>query len=82
MKTISIEKKYQFYLKKVNLKESRMHPQQKKQLREAFFGAAGIMLVALREQLGRIDDEEEAIACLDDMEQQVNTFFENQIKKS
>lgn len=76
MKKISIEEKYQFYLKKINLSETTMHPEQKRQLRHAFYGSAGILLIALRDELTELD-EEESIECLDDMMKQVGDFVNN-----
>lgn len=71
----NIEARYLFYLNKVNLKESEMHPTQKKQLRQTFYGAFGIALELLQNDVARIENEDEAILALEDMKNQVSKYF-------
>lgn len=54
----NLEHQYQLYLERVNLHEERMHPQQKVQLKEAFFGACGQLLVLFRDDIGALPEEE------------------------
>lgn len=77
----NIEYQYQLYLKRIGLREDSMHPQQKKQLKEAFFGATGQILVLLREGVGDLE-EDDAVNVLNDMETQVLQFFVNKINKN
>lgn len=51
-----------------------MHPIQKKQIRQTFFGASGQMLILLRDEVSKLE-EEEAIHLLQDMLNQVSNFF-------
>lgn len=71
---ISIEKSYEFYLKKVGLSEDKMHEDQKRETRRAFYGAWGILL---NEHLKKLADlkEEEAVRAIEDMVVQVEAFW-------
>ena len=51
-----------------------MHPQQKIQLRQTFFGASGQMLILLRDELSKLE-EEKAMETLQDLINQVGNFF-------
>lgn len=70
----SIEKQYQYYLQRVNLKESEMHPEQKKQLKQAFFGASGQIILLLRDKISRLN-ERDAVEVLHSMINQVANHF-------
>jgi hypothetical protein len=70
----NLEHQYQLYLQRVALDENKMHPEQKKQLRQTFFGCAGQMLVMLRDDLQALP-EDEAIEVLKDMFNQVGDYF-------
>jgi hypothetical protein len=74
MEEFNLEKQYQSYLQRVALKESEMHPEQKKQVRQAFMGACGQMLVLLRDEISKLS-EEEAIDKFQDMMNQVGDYF-------
>lgn len=69
---INVEEKYQFYLEKVGLNESTMHPIQIQQLRETFFGAFGIMIRILSEE--DINEKD-----LNSIGNQVASFFKKTI---
>jgi len=79
MNKFNLEDQYQEYLKLVKLNEETMHPAQKIETRRAFFGACGIMLVMLRDDIGGIEDEDEAIRVLEDLRDQVAKFWETSI---
>lgn len=74
MKQFNLEEQYQLYLQRVDLKERDMHYDQRIQLRQAFFGACGQMLILLRDELSKLD-ENTAIAILQDMINQVSDYF-------
>lgn len=74
MKEFNLEHQYQLYLQRMALAESTMHPQQKIQLRQTFFGASGQMLILLRDELSKLD-EEKAMETLQDLINQVGNFF-------
>lgn len=69
-----IEFQYQEYLKRVNLNEADMHTQQRKQLRETFFGAVGAVLILLRVETQKLS-EDDAVKSFQYMIDQVGEFF-------
>ena len=75
----SIEFQYQLYLSRIQLKEENMHPQQRVQLRQTFYGASSQMLLMLRDDLARLE-ESHGVAVLQDMMDQVQTYFMNALK--
>ena len=74
---IDIEERYQKYLKQIKLTEAGMHPEQKKQLRQTFFAAWGIAIISMRDEVGAIENEDEAIECMQDQLNQVGNHFLN-----
>ena len=80
MQEFNLEHQYQLYLERMALSESTMHPQQKIQLRQTFFGASGQMLILLRDELSKLE-EEKAMKTLQDLINQVGNFFLAETKK-
>ena len=74
MQEFNLEHQYQLYLQRMALSESTMQPQQKIQLRQTFFGASGQMLILLRDELSKLE-EEKAMETLQDLINQVGNFF-------
>lgn len=74
----NLEHQYQLFLERMALSEDNMHPQQKVQLKQTFYGACGQMLVLFRDDIGSIKDEQEAVNTLKDMFNQVGQFFINE----
>lgn len=74
MQEFNLENQYQLYLQRMSLSESTMHPQQKIQLRQTFFGASRQMLILLRDELSKLE-EEKAMETLQDLINQVGNFF-------
>ena len=81
MDNFNLEYHYGLFLKRINLREENMHPEQKKQLKETFYGASGQMLLILRDEISKLE-EDEAIAAFEDMMNQVQNFFLSQSNKS
>lgn len=81
MDNFNLENQYQLYLKRVALKESEMHPTQRKQLRQAFMGACGQMLILLRDEVGALD-ENKAIEVMQGMIGQVSDYFLRETNKT
>ena len=79
-KKIDLEKQYQLYLKNMDLHESKMHPQQKIQLKQTFFGAFGQAVLALRDEVAA-QDEDAAVESLQDILNQVQDFFLAETKR-
>lgn len=80
MQEFNLEYQYQLYLQRMALSESTMHPQQRIQLRQTFFGASGQMLILLRDELSKLE-EEKAMETLQDLLNQVNNFFLSETNK-
>lgn len=74
MEQFNLEHQYQLYLKRVALTESKMHPDQRRETRQAFMGACGQMIFLLRDELALLD-EDKAIAVLEKMKNEVGNFF-------
>ncbi len=74
MDKFNLEKQYELYLQRVNLKESDMGEVQKREMRATFIGACGQMLILLRDDLGVLP-EDLAIETMQDMINQVAEYF-------
>lgn len=74
MKEFNLENQYQLYLKRVALNETEMHHEQRKQLRQAFMGACGQIILLLRDEVGKLE-EDEAIKVMENMIEQVGNYF-------
>jgi len=74
MKQFDLEAQYQQYLRRVGLVESKMAPLQQKQLRQTFFGAAGSLLMLLKNDITPLP-EDQAVLALEDMINQVSNYF-------
>jgi len=70
-----LENQYQYYLKRVGLSESRMHPQQRGETKRVFFAACAQMLILFRDGLGNIEDDNEAIRAMYNLLDQTETFW-------
>ena len=66
---------YKLYLQRMGLKEENLHPVQKEQLEQAFFGACSQMLFLFRDEVGRIESEEEAVNTMKNMIDQASAFW-------
>ncbi len=73
-KAFDIEFQWQEYLLRHGLREEYMEPEHCKQLKEAFYGAIGIVLVILKSEK---HTEKEAVAGWKSMLEQVGDFFLN-----
>lgn len=74
MNQFSLEHQYQIYLKRIGLSEDKMHPEQKKQLRQTFMGACGQLLLLMRDEVSSFD-EEKAVEIMQGMLQEVTNYF-------
>lgn len=78
MKT-KIEQHYQSYLKTVKLDESKMPQSQINTLRDTYFGAWGQALIALRDDVGELP-ENEAMDMMQSFLDQVGEYFNDRVK--
>jgi len=75
-----LEHQYQLYLERVGLKEFQMPLIQRKELKRAFMGACGQILIMLRDDVGKLE-ENEAIDTLDNLINQVSDFWLTETKR-
>jgi len=78
MDKYDLENQYQLYLKRVGLVESKMAPLQKKQLRQTFMGAYGQLLMLLRDDITKMEDNV-AVLTIQNMFNQVANYFAKQV---
>lgn len=74
MKVFSLEEQYQLYLKRIKLSEETMHSEQRKQLKQTFFGACGQMIILLRDEISELE-EIDGVKVLEGMLGEVTNFF-------
>ena len=74
MSEFNLEHQYQLYLQRVALNENIMHHEQRKQLRQTFFGGCGQMLILLRDDLAQLE-ESKAVETMQNMINQVGEYF-------
>lgn len=74
MDKFNLEYQYQLYLERVGQVESEMHPEQKRQVKMAFFGAMGQFLVLLEHEVADLE-EDEAVEKLESMKTQVANYY-------
>lgn len=70
----TIAEQYALYLQRIGQDEGRMHPEQKKQVKQAFYGAFGQSLIMLRDEISALP-EDQGIQALDSMISEVGNFF-------
>lgn len=76
---LEIEHQYELYLKRMKLDISKMHPQQRTETKRAFMGGFTQMLVLLRTDVAGIEDEDRAVLTLEDLNTQLEQFWNSQI---
>lgn len=79
-KQFDLEHQYQLYLQRVGLSESRMGDIQRQEMKRTFIGACGQMLVLLRDELSKLD-EDKAIEKMQAMFNQVGNYFMKETNK-
>jgi hypothetical protein len=80
MDQFNLDYQFNLYLKRCRITKEEMHPVQYEETKKAFMGACGQLLVLLTYDLVTYE-EEVAHKKLDDMIEQVNSFWINEIKK-
>lgn len=79
--SLDLEIQYRLYLQRVKLNEATMHPTQRKQVKQAFYGACGQLLILQRDVIGDMPTEKEAIAALEDLKNQIGNFWNKQTSR-
>jgi len=77
-KNLEIDHQYQQYLKRMQLDETKMHPQQKIETKRAFYGGFSQLLVLMFNDVADIDDEDKAVLTLEDLSVQCEQFWKTQ----
>lgn len=75
----SINEQYKLFLQRMNLNESVMHPIQKKQLKQAFYGAFAQCIILMRDEISLLP-EKEGVEILDSQIKEVVDFFNAETK--
>ncbi len=73
-KIFKLEHQYQLYLERVNLSEDKMHSEQSKQLRQAFMGACGQLIILLRDDMAALP-EKEGVKIMEAMLNEIVDYF-------
>jgi len=81
MKDFSIENQYKTYLERVNMKEESMHPVQRVELKRAFFGAVGQLLLLMRDEISELP-EDESLKVLESQYSEVLAFWQKTVGQS
>ena len=71
----NLEKKYQIFLKRIGLSESKMNPVQREQIKFVYFATYGEALIVLRDDVGELE-EEQAIKTMQSLLNQVGDFLQ------
>lgn len=79
MEKFNIEHQFMLYLERVGLNIKTMHPIQLQETRRAFYGAAGQMLLLVRDDITELSDIVGGLA-IHSMLTQVVVFWENEVK--
>ena len=74
MDKFDLEYQYQLYLKRIGLHESEMHPEQKIQTKQAFYGAAGQILLLINNDMTELE-EDKCIKIVESLINQVSQYF-------
>lgn len=72
----TIAHQYSLFLERMQLDERYMHPEQLIQIKQAFYGAWGMLLVLLRDDISNMADGHR---ILSEMLQHISDFWEDQI---
>lgn len=74
MEEFDLEKQYQLFLERIGLSEKTMHPIQKAQIKQTFYGAIGQLIILFRDNLTKLE-EDKAVNVLGYLLNQVGDYF-------
>lgn len=72
--SFDMENQWQLYLQRVNLKGKKMPAEQYRELKRAFFGALGQLLMLMKNEVADLS-EDDAVSALESMINQVGDFW-------
>jgi len=81
MEQFKIEHQWKLYLERAQVKDEDLPEDQRREMRRAFFGAVGQMLILMRDDMTDLADkkgDEKAVDMLQDMLNQVSNFWLNE----
>lgn len=79
MEKFNLNDQFDMYLQRVGLDKTLLSNTQYTELKRAFIGAAGQMLVMFRDYIGGIENEGEAISVMESLFIQVGEFWKTQL---
>lgn len=79
-KIFDLEHQYQLFMERLNMEEPKMHPIQKIQLRQAFMGGCGQIMILMRDEVSELE-EMDGIEVLDNMLEQVGEFWTKEMER-
>ena len=79
MKKIDLEEQFETYLKKMDL-TGNISRVQYVETKRAFMGACGQMLIIFRDEIGTIENEEEAVKQMKSLWDQVAEYWKKEAK--
>jgi hypothetical protein len=81
-----VSTQYQLWLERMQLPpEEKLHPEQRKQLKEAFYGAWGQCMLIMRDELSDVADqkgEDAAVEIMEAMYNEVKAYWVDKLPKS
>lgn len=81
MEQFNLEYQWKLYLDRVGLKEETMYPVQLQETKRAFYGACGQLLFLMRDDVGAIEDDSQAVEVMQNMIDQVGNFWMKETNK-
>lgn len=73
---------WQLFCERCELPEHKMPPDQRREMKRAFFGACGQLLIVFKDELGEYAEkngDEAAAGIMQDMLNQVEAYWENEV---
>lgn len=80
MDKFTIEYQWQFFLGLCKITKKQMHPIQYNEMKKAFYGASGQILLLLRDEIAELSDDD-AYEKLEDMAHEIDIFWKSQLLK-
>jgi hypothetical protein len=80
MQESNLEWQWKQYLKRVDVTEEQLSPIQRQEMKRAFYGACGQILILLRDDVGELP-EDQAVTVLQDMMNQIQNFWQGEITR-
>lgn len=76
-----LEYQYQGYLQGIGQNEAMMHPEQREQVKNAFFGGIAVMVQMLHNDVATIEDEDKVADVLEGIYAQTKKYWTDKLLK-